>query len=46
MNAAESYYLLYYSPKNYVVDGKFKSIEIKVKGDKYRVTHRVGYYAD
>ena len=46
VNAAESYYLLYYSPKNYVVDGKFKSIEIKVKGDKYRITHRVGYYAD
>ena len=46
VNAAESYYLLYYSPKNYVVDGKFKRIEVKVKGDKYRVTHRVGYYAD
>ena len=46
VNAAESYYLLYYSPKNYVVDGKFKSIEIKVKGDKYRIAHRAGYFAD
>lgn len=46
VNAAESYYLLYYSPKNYLVDGKFKSIEIKVKGDKYRVAHRAGYFAD
>lgn len=46
VNAAENYYLLYYSPKNYVVDGKFKSIEIKVKGDKYRVAHRAGYFAD
>ena len=46
VNAAESYYLLYYSPKNYVIDGKFKNIEVKVKGDKYRITHRVGYFAD
>ena len=46
VNAAESYYLLYYSPKDYVVDGKFKRIEVKIKGDKYRITHRVGYYAD
>ena len=46
VNVAESYYLLYYSPKNYVVDGKFKRIEIKVKGEKYKVTHRAGYFAD
>jgi VWFA-related protein len=46
VNAAESYYLLYYSPKKYVVDGKFKSIEVKVKGDKYKIVHRVGYFAD
>ena len=46
VNAAESYYLLYYSPKKYVIDGKFKSIEVKVNGDKYRITHRAGYYAD
>ena len=46
VNAAESYYLLYYSPKDYVVDGKFKRIEVKIKGDKYRITHRVGYIAD
>jgi hypothetical protein len=46
VNAAESYYLLYYSPKDYVVDGKFKSIEVRVQGDRYRVTHRAGYFAD
>jgi len=46
VNAAESYYLLYYSPKNYVVDGKFKTIEVKVKKNKYRITHRLGYFAD
>jgi hypothetical protein len=43
---SESYYLLYYIPKNYVADGKFKKIEVKVKGKKYRVTHRAGYIAD
>lgn len=46
VNAAESYYLLYYSPKDYVIDGKFKNIEVKVQGDQYRVSHRVGYIAD
>ncbi len=46
VNAAESYYLLYYSPKEYVVDGKFKSIKVEVKGSKYRIAHRAGYFAD
>lgn len=46
VNAAESYYLLYYSPKNYQQDGKFKSIEVRVKEKKYRITHRAGYFAD
>jgi len=45
-NAVESYYLLYYSPKNYQADGKFKKIRIKVKGQNYRITHRSGYIAD
>jgi len=35
-----------YTTKNYVADGKFKKIEVKVKGKKYRVTHRAGYIAD
>jgi hypothetical protein len=43
---SENYYLLYYSPKDYVIDGKFKRIEVEVKGDKYRVAHRAGYFAD
>lgn len=43
---SESYYLLYYSPKNYKADGKFKKINVKVKGKNYRVTHRGGYIAD
>ncbi len=44
--ASENYYLLYYSPKNYVSDGKFKKITIKVKGQSYKISHRAGYIAD
>ena len=44
--AADNYYLLYYSPKDYRADGKFHRIEIKVKGRKYKVLHRAGYVAD
>jgi len=44
--ASENYYLLYYAPKNYKADGKFKKIKVKVKGQNYRITHRAGYIAD
>jgi VWFA-related protein len=44
--ASENYYLLYYTPKNYVADGRFKEIKVKVKDKKYKVTHRAGYIAD
>jgi len=44
--ASENYYLLYYTPMNYLSDGKFKKIEVKVPGKKYRITHRAGYIAD
>ena len=43
---SENYYLLYYSPKNYKANGKFKDIKVKVKNRKYRVNHRAGYIAD
>jgi hypothetical protein len=42
---SDDYYLLYYSPKNYMRDGQFKSIEVKVKNTKYKVFHRNGYFA-
>lgn len=45
-DAVDSYYLLYYSPKNHISDGKFKTITVKVKGGNYRITHRAGYIAD
>ena len=44
--ASENYYLIYYSPKNYQADGKFKNITVKVKDKDCRVSHRVGYFAD
>jgi len=46
VKASENYYLLYYSPKAYKSDGTFKNITVRVKDKDYRVTHRVGYYAN
>jgi hypothetical protein len=42
----KQYYLIYYSPKNYVRDEQFKNIEVRVPGENYRVTYRQGYIAD
>lgn len=46
VNASENYYLVYYSPKNYAADGKFKNIRVRVKSGNYRVTFRAGYISD
>jgi hypothetical protein len=46
VEASETYYLLYYSPKNYKVDGKFRNIQVKVKDKDYRIIHRAGYFAN
>jgi len=45
-DASENYYLLYYTPLNYQIDGKFKEIKVRVKGKSLRITHRAGYFAD
>ena len=45
-DAADNYYLLYYTPSNYTGDGAFKNIRVRVRGKSYRVTHRAGYFAD
>ena len=45
LSAAENYYLLYYSPANYVADGSYKNIQVKVKNQNYKVLYRRGYYA-
>ncbi len=46
VDASENYYLLYYIPKDYKSDGKFRNIKVKIKGKSYRVLHRAGYLAD
>lgn len=46
VEASENYYLLYYSPKNFKKDGKFKEIKVRVKDKDYKVLHRSGYFAD
>ena len=46
VDASENYYLLYYTPKDYKSDGKFRNIKVKVKGKNYRILHRAGYLAD
>jgi len=44
-SASENYYLLYYSPKDKMANGKFREIKVKVKTGGYRVTHLAGYFA-
>jgi len=46
VEASENYYLLYYSPKNYELNGKFKAIKVKLINMRYRITHRSGYIAN
>lgn len=45
LEASENYYLLYYLPKDYKSDGKFKEIKVRVKKKDYKVIHRAGYFA-
>lgn len=46
VDASENYYLLYYSPKEYNADGKFREIKVHVKRGGHRVSHRAGYFAN
>ncbi len=48
LEASESYYLLYYSPKNYNLDKKFREIKVTMKNKegKYKIVHRAGYFAN
>ncbi|MCD6193996.1 MAG: hypothetical protein J7L26_11095, partial [Candidatus Aminicenantes bacterium] len=45
LQAAENYYLLYYTPKTPIGEGKFRHIKVKVKRPGVRIIHRLGYYA-
>jgi VWFA-related protein len=44
--ASDNYYLLYYSPLLYTSDGKFRNIKVSIKNKNYRITHRLGYFAN
>jgi hypothetical protein len=46
LKSSESYYLLYYTPRNYLQDGAFKEITVRVKGREYKMAHRSGYFAN
>jgi VWFA-related protein len=46
LEASENFYLLYYRPREYTQDGKFKEIEVRVKKRRYRVLHRAGYFSN
>jgi len=41
VKASEQYYLLYYMPKNYRKEGKFKKIKMKVRNKIFSVLHRL-----
>ncbi len=40
------YYTLVYTPTNKDMDGKYRRIEVKLNGDKYKLSYRRGYYAE
>lgn len=42
---SEDYYLLSYTPGAYSPDGGFRTIAVRVKGENYAVSNRLGYYA-
>ena len=45
LQAAQNYYLLYYSPKKIEETGRvFRKIEVRVREGGYRVLHRSGYF--
>jgi len=46
IDASENYYLLYYSPRSFEKDGKFREISIRIKKKDYKVIHRQGYFAN
>ena len=46
IDAAENFYLLYYSPRDYRKDGRFREIKVRVKGKNFKVVHRMGYFSN
>jgi hypothetical protein len=46
VEASENYYLLYYAPREYAGDGRFKTIKVRIKGEGYKTIHRLGYFSN
>lgn len=46
INACAGYYILVYSPDNYINDGRFRRIKIHVKKQNISILHRSGYFAN
>ncbi|MBM3294711.1 MAG: hypothetical protein FJY82_09325 [Candidatus Aminicenantes bacterium] len=45
VEAAETYYLVYYKPAEYKADGSFRRIAVKLKSPGLSISHRAGYFA-
>ncbi len=43
---SEVYYLLYYTPLEYIKDGSFRNIDIKVDDKDLNLRHRIGYFTE
>jgi VWFA-related protein len=39
------FYTLSYSPTNAKMDGSFRTVEVKIPGEKYKLSYRQGYFA-
>jgi len=46
IESSSVYYILYYSPENYVKNKQFKNITVRVKNRVCSVLHRLGYFAE
>jgi hypothetical protein len=46
VDASENFYLLYYSPRDYQKDGRFRKIEVRVNEKDFKVIHRMGYFSN
>lgn len=46
LKANQSYYLLYYSPKDYQPDKQYKEIQVRIPDKPFKIQYRHGYYAN
>jgi hypothetical protein len=46
VNDGSRYYTLTYTPTNKKLDGKYRTIDVKLRDENYKLSYRRGYYAD